>query len=450
MILEFIVTSTFLSVAYVLYDRLLRFPGYPPGPFRWPITGNLNILSKGTDKRIEAIQQSFNTPIMTLLSGSRKVVICNSPESLPSLTSAICAGRFQTLMTENGHAKLEYQQGLHWSELSKMSQTFLLAQNSFLNRYKIMMKNITYLVEHFREKSQNGKPFDANLLISNAVFNSSSELIIRKTMEDDTIATLENNFGLKHSKSIIHPMIESTMASFTKNSPAKSYVDLILQKKQRLATKGKHPEYMENRYIMFHAFSLIVNTGANFVLRRVFTKIASNYVWQEKLYGEVTSFGDKLPSASEIRDPTHFPILIAFVKEVLRIISPEIHSQPRRLMKDTQICGYKIQSGTEVRMNTWALHFNDSVWSDPFRFDPNRFLPGGEGIKNERAGWYHPFGIEPRKCPGWVFGEEQVLLIMFHLLREFKFIKDDIPTFQREQASNEIWVNVKQRQQIIS
>eukprot|EP01083_Nonionella_stella_P201979 738328_1 len=46
MILEGIGTCIAVFVAYALYDRLLRFSGDPPGPFRWPIIGNLNILFK--------------------------------------------------------------------------------------------------------------------------------------------------------------------------------------------------------------------------------------------------------------------------------------------------------------------------------------------------------------------------------------------------------------------
>jgi cytochrome P450 len=66
------------------------------------------------------------------------------------------------------------------------------------------------------------------------------------------------------------------------------------------------------------------------------------------------------------------------------------------------------------------LHRNPLVWHDPYRFDPERFLPGGEAERQPAgSGWtWAPFSNGGRICVGMNFSlaEQRVVLSM---LRKF-------------------------------
>eukprot|EP01083_Nonionella_stella_P154614 498457_1 len=290
---------------------------------------------------------------MTLMWGSRKVVVCNDPESLKSLTSGFCAGRFNTLFTENDYSKLKYEQGPNWIEHRKMSQAYLLGPTAQLDRADILTKSTHNLVEDFREKAQTGESFEPSFMISKALFSSVSELVFRKSISEDTVKVLRNQgdkfiqfliswqkfcvvipfkwfrrvlfrgalVALGKRNQTLNPMIESSMASFDPKSAAKSYVDLVLQKQHRLVGKGKKPDYLDDAKILNFAALMVTGGGAGalFTLKVAFSKLAALPEWQEKLYREVISTGPTHPSVSELRDPGRFPSLVAFVKELLRV-----------------------------------------------------------------------------------------------------------------------------------
>ena len=47
-------------------------------------------------------------------------------------------------------------------------------------------------------------------------------------------------------------------------------------------------------------------------------------------------------------------------------------SDQRETLCDTEIDGHKLPKGTEVWMNLWGLAHDESIWSDPFNFRPER------------------------------------------------------------------------------
>lgn len=58
-----------------------------------------------------------------------------------------------------------------------------------------------------------------------------------------------------------------------------------------------------------------------------------------------------------------------------------------------------IPKGTEIGFDIYNLHHNPAIWNDPYKFDPDRFLPGGEADKQEGIAWA-PFSHGQRQCLG--------------------------------------------------
>ncbi|KAK6148274.1 hypothetical protein DH2020_019186 [Rehmannia glutinosa] len=84
--------------------------------------------------------------------------------------------------------------------------------------------------------------------------------------------------------------------------------------------------------------------------------------------------------------------LKAVMKESLRLHSPVPLLLPRESTQDTKIVGYDIAAGTQVMINAWAIGRDPSLWENPEKFRPERFLDSSidfRGIHFELI----PFGL---------------------------------------------------------
>ncbi|TBU22528.1 cytochrome P450 [Dichomitus squalens] len=170
-------------------------------------------------------------------------------------------------------------------------------------------------------------------------------------------------------------------------------------------------EYRDNCIVMFVAGH---DTTAGAIASIVYY-LARNLDIQEKVREEVFEvLGGDDPH------PNHFnrtPYLNAALKEAMRCNTPSNTTLPRVADIPLQIGGYLVPPGTSIALNICAAHYNDSVWDDPYRFNPERFLEPSQG---EGGGW-STFSMGPRSCVARNFSllEQRVLVSM--LLREFRW-----------------------------
>ncbi|GMI75521.1 cytochrome P450, family 715, subfamily A, polypeptide 1 [Hibiscus trionum] len=141
--------------------------------------------------------------------------------------------------------------------------------------------------------------------------------------------------------------------------------------------------------------------------------------WQNQLRDEITQ---------EIGDGhIDFTNLAALNKmgwvmnEVLRLYSPAPNAQ-RQAREEIKVDGLVIPKGTNMWVDTVAMHHDPSIWGD----DVNEFRP--ERFKDDRlyGGCKHkmgflPFGFGGRMCVGrnWTFMEYKLVLTL--LLTSFSF-----------------------------
>ena len=96
--------------------------------------------------------------------------------------------------------------------------------------------------------------------------------------------------------------------------------------------------------------------------------------------------------------------------------------------QDTAISSTLVPKGTRIRVDTYAIHHNKKIWTNPEKFDPERFSEEGEAhLREFRDGlsWL-PFGSGARQCIGMLFSlnEQRVLLPM--LCNVSKRSKDEV------------------------
>lgn len=112
------------------------------------------------------------------------------------------------------------------------------------------------------------------------------------------------------------------------------------------------------------------------------------------------------------------PFIKAVFKETMRLYPP-ITFLPRVAARDTVLDGRRVKRGTMLMVAPWTIHRHERLWTDPARFDPDRFLPGREeGIV---PGAFLPFGLGPRVCVGAAFATLEAALFIARLTRRYDF-----------------------------
>ena len=106
------------------------------------------------------------------------------------------------------------------------------------------------------------------------------------------------------------------------------------------------------------------------------------------------------------------------INESLRMQTP-LPFNFRRAVRDTDLLGYYIPAGTDVVTWPGINHRLAELWTEPERFDPERFAePRSEHKKHRYA--FAPFGGGAHKCIGMVFGQLEIKTVMHRLLRRYR------------------------------
>ena len=107
------------------------------------------------------------------------------------------------------------------------------------------------------------------------------------------------------------------------------------------------------------------------------------------------------------------------IEESLRLYPPA-WGFSRRALADDEIGGYHVPRGSLVFVIPFVVHRRPTLWSDPERFDPNRFTPEREAERPRFA--YIPFGGGPRGCIGSQFAMVEALLIAAGIAQRYRIV----------------------------
>jgi cytochrome P450 len=104
------------------------------------------------------------------------------------------------------------------------------------------------------------------------------------------------------------------------------------------------------------------------------------------------------------------------VKEVLRLY-PAASFYARDAIEDDQIGGFEVPSGATIMLSPFYTHRHSDFWTDPDRFDPDRWTRDAEATRHGHS--YHPFAAGPRICIGNNFSLLESHLLLAILARRF-------------------------------
>ena len=131
----------------------------------------------------------------------------------------------------------------------------------------------------------------------------------------------------------------------------------------------------------------------------------------------------RLPRLS---DRQNMPYTVATVFEVLRYTTAQGPlSVPHRVMEDQNFEGYHFPKHAVILPNHWYMHHDPKLWTDPWRFQPERFLDAGGKLlppEHETRQNFIAFSIGRRDCVGENLGKSRMFLYLATLLQSFDLV----------------------------
>jgi len=138
------------------------------------------------------------------------------------------------------------------------------------------------------------------------------------------------------------------------------------------------------------------------------------------------------------------------VSETLRYYPPAMRTE-RCCTKPYILNGIAISENMIVGIPIYAIHHDERYYSNPEKFDPERFSTENKAQRNPMA--YIPFGVGPRNCIGMRFALIEAKMAVANFLREFKVSpcsKTEVPLKLEKgngliKAVNGVFVKVEKR-----
>jgi cytochrome P450 len=158
-------------------------------------------------------------------------------------------------------------------------------------------------------------------------------------------------------------------------------------------------------------------------------ELAKSPSFQERVRAESLALGVSEPG---LEDLAKLDGLGLAMSETLRRYPP-LPVIPRIATQDFEFGGYHLPAGCMAVVSPIHTHHMSEWWSEPFRWDPDRFAPGrAEHERHTHS--FAPFGSGPHMCLGLRFAEAQVKLVMHHLLSRYRWSVPDGYTMPVQQA----------------
>ncbi|MCL7024742.1 hypothetical protein MKW94_027865 [Papaver nudicaule] len=405
----------------------------PPGPKKLPIIGNLHQLNKvGELVHVTLAKMAQeHGKMMTVWFGGQQpsIVVSHYEVAWEVLVTKASDFSSRTLpymskfSSADWHTIATCNLGPFWQNLRKGLQTTTLNPHTFTAQVHLQEKDIADLILNFKEEaSLNGGVVKPMIPLRRTTVQLIGRFCFGVEFEDrdgfvESIDTLmEETIRLSGHARLVD------VFEFTRYIPG-----FRLLFKEAYELKQKIEETFRP-YI--HRYKSATNCFLHFLLSTDSTSNATSWALaylihnekiQQKVYAEVqelTRSGRQKEEMVTVEEVSKLKYVNAVVKEVLRMKPIAPLAVPHQAVCDSNLMGIKVRKGTPVMVNIYAVHYDPTVWTEPQRFMPERFLKDGDTSKAmERS--LIAFGAGRRICAGMDLAKLQVALTLANLVKSF-------------------------------
>ncbi|XP_071943812.1 cytochrome P450 1A1-like [Antedon mediterranea] len=445
----------YITLYYISELRDFYILRMPPGPLSLPFIGNLlNLDHKFMHLSLGELAKRHGK-IFTIKFGSDRVVILNDTAQVkqayngPHLTSRPKVFSIDFFLNKCFMTCSDKQEFRTHTRL--MKNTFRVISDTNLNTK--ITEEAEDLIRHF--ESYENKPFnprkDCHLASLNILYNLAfGQRYHRDDSELEEILSYSSDIikGISPAHPVnLLPWLQKIPNKWLnalskardrrdcllmkkyyehdatyKEGVIRDMLDVLLKEARNAKAQGDEnvlrlltPEHIViNIWTIFFAGMDTVLTALLWLLlyMAAFPEVQSKI---QKQMDEV--LGDTKPT---IMDEKKLPLLCATVYETLRYSSLSLLGVPHSATQDTTIGGYYIPKDTQVMANFWTINHDKTVWNEPNKFSPERFLDTDGDMRNlNDFPHFMPFSTGRRACLGKNIGKSEIFLLAAFILQRF-------------------------------
>ncbi|CAL9228176.1 unnamed protein product [Arabidopsis halleri] len=430
----------------------------PPSPsYSLPVLGH-HLLIKPPVHRLFHRLSNIHGPIFYLRLGSRRAVVISSSSLAREcftghndvvvsnrprfLTSKYIAYNYTTIATTS--------YGDHWRNLRRICSLEIVSSKRLANFLHIRKEEIQRMLTRLSRDARVGNEVELESVLYDLTFNNIVRMVTGKIYYGDDVSDKEEaelfkklftfittNSGARHPGEYL-PFMKIFGGSFEKEvKAAAKVIDEMLQRlldecksdkdgntmvNHLLSLQQDDPEYYTDIIIKGLMLGIMVASSETSALtiEWAMASLLNHPKFLDKVKLEIDKkIGqDRLIEESDI---ANLPYLQNVVSETLRLHPAAPVLVPRSTAEDIKIGGYDVPRDTMVMVNAWAIHRDPDLWTEPERFNPERFN-GGEGEKDD-VRMLIAFGSGRRICPGVGLAHKIVTLALGSLIQCFDWRK---------------------------
>ncbi len=237
----------------------------------------------------------------------------------------------------------------------------------------------------------------------------------------DSTRDLSVVMKVRHLRELLRSIIDDRRAG--KGSDEFDFLSMYLQ------ATDKEGQPFTDAELLDELMTLIVagfETSAN-TLNWVWYLVAKHPDVETQLIAEAE---EHLPnvSALSVDSLTAMQYTQQVLEEALRLYPP-VWLFTRRAHALDELDDYDVAPDTDIYLSPFILHRTEHYWSDPERFDPDRFA-ATDKPKKDRP--FFPFSLGPRRCLGEYFSFLEMKVHLGLLLPRFhmELVEDAEPEFE--------------------
>ncbi|KAI2806036.1 hypothetical protein BLOT_005047 [Blomia tropicalis] len=452
-----------LFIRYIIsYNKSKRLP---KGPYGLPLIGYLPFLGKNPHYTLWKLSKQYGS-IYTLPLGKQNIVVLNDWDSIKdSLRKDSFLGKNNSFSIFTGVKSLIDDSKKSWREDRRVFENIFQTSLNSPFIYKNILLELRYLLIHLRKTNDRSIKLHKNLskfinklfytfvfgkqfLLSNSLFDASffvkiSILSLYPSWMGRLFYKIFSHYRFSFFDKIFKTESKLHYKTLRNEISIRDLIDgYLLELKSRRTSSLPTTMSIEKLRANCQVFLSFGSEAFLSSLEWCLISVAYYQEYQQKISDEIELVVGK-QRFPNFRDQIRMPFTVAFLNEVLRWKTVFPFNFTRRAVEDATIMGHFIPKDTLILSNIWAVHHDPTIWEDPFKFNPYRFLSDNTKTLIDHEG-YMPFSIGKRSCVAEPFVRKLLFLYIVSIVQKFT-----VTTMNRDEVFDEEFnITIKPKGQV--